>query len=104
MFRKTLRALPGQFSRQNDQNPTSGTKCAKSVCDPDKTFYTLSRARFVGHDSGVLGSRALALPFLPRFSARSKRDVDRRSEGHRKNVVFHVSDAKKQRKPLFSLL
>jgi len=60
MFGKTLRALPGQFSRQNDQNPTSGTKCAKSVCDPDKTFYTLSRARFVGHDSGVLDSRALA--------------------------------------------
>ena len=82
---------------------TSGGECVKIFATRTTHLIRLGRARFVGHDSGVLGTRVLALLFPLRFSARSNRDVDRRSEGHRKNVLFHVSDAKKQRKPLVSL-
>lgn len=81
-----------------------GGNVQKVFAPRTKHIPRLGRARFEGHDSGALGTRALALPFLLGFRARTNRDVDRRSEGHRKNVLFHVSDAKTQRKPLFSLL
>ena len=42
MIKIIIRALGHQNSRQNDQNPISGDKCAKSAWDPDKTFATLS--------------------------------------------------------------
>ena len=104
MIKIIIGALGRQFFRQNDQNPTSGDKCAKSTCDPDKTFATLSsrasentirgpsdRARWSYRSS--LGSARLLLEVV----IAEARDIE-------KNVPCHVFEVKTQRKPLFSLL